>query len=206
MNFELARENMVKQQVLTEGLSLDGVAKIMTDIPREIFLPKEYQSLAYCDTNLVIDDRELRSPMFTARLIEALAMKKTDDVLKLGLETGYPVALIAKLCNSVELVDYDEERLAMARRNLAKVDVYNVEFNSAEHLTNIIKNAKKYNCIYISNVVEENEVDESLLDLLEVGGRLVFVVRTDVCDKAYLITKAVKETYQKNFLFNVYNR
>lgn len=44
MNFELARENMVKQQVLTEGLSLDGVAKVMADIPREIFLPRELQS------------------------------------------------------------------------------------------------------------------------------------------------------------------
>lgn len=38
MNFELARENMVKQQVLTEGLSLDGVAKVMADIPRDFCL------------------------------------------------------------------------------------------------------------------------------------------------------------------------
>ena len=59
---------MVKQQVLT-GLSLDGVAKIMADIPREV-LPKE-KNLAYCDTNLVFGDRELRSPTLTARMIEA---------------------------------------------------------------------------------------------------------------------------------------
>lgn len=142
MNFELARENMVKQQVLTEGLSLDGVAKVMADIPREIFLPRELRTLAYCDTNLVVNERELRSPMFTARLIEALAIKVSDNVLKLGLESGYPVALIAKLCKSVELVDYDELGLAVARRQLASIGIYNVEFNSAEHITNIIKNGK----------------------------------------------------------------
>ncbi|MDE4998763.1 protein-L-isoaspartate O-methyltransferase, partial [Francisella tularensis subsp. holarctica] len=71
MNFEIARENMLKQQVLTEGLSLDGVAKVMADIPRENFLPRELQTLAYCDTNLVVNEIELRSPIFTARLIEA---------------------------------------------------------------------------------------------------------------------------------------
>lgn len=97
MNFELARENMVKQQVLTEGLSLDGVAKVMADVPREIFLPKHLQGLAYCDTALTIDDRLLRSPMLTARLIEALDVKSSDNVLKLGLECGYPAALLAKI-------------------------------------------------------------------------------------------------------------
>ncbi|MDE4967789.1 protein-L-isoaspartate O-methyltransferase, partial [Francisella tularensis subsp. holarctica] len=80
----------------TEGLSLDGVAKVMADIPREIFWPRELQTLAYCDTNLVVNERELRSQMFTARLIEALAIKVSDNVLKLCLESGYPVALIAK--------------------------------------------------------------------------------------------------------------
>ncbi|MBK2110977.1 protein-L-isoaspartate O-methyltransferase [Francisella tularensis subsp. novicida FSC159] len=206
MNFELARENMVKQQVLTEGLSLDGVAKVMADIPREIFLPRELQTLAYCDTNLVVNERELRSPMFTARLIEALAIKVSDNVLKLGLESGYPVALIAKLCKSVELVDYDELGLGVARRQLASIGIYNVEFNSAEHITNIIKNGKKYNSIYISEVVTEDEIDESLLGLLETGGRLIFVVRTAICDKAYLITKTPKQTYEKSFLFNTYNK
>ncbi|APD51171.1 protein-L-isoaspartate O-methyltransferase family protein [Francisella hispaniensis] len=206
MNFELARENMVKQQVLTEGLSLDGVAKIMADIPREIFLPREIQSLAYCDTNLFIGEKELRSPMFTAKLVEALAIKASDNILKLGLESGYPVALIAKLCKSVDLVDYDDLGLALSRRQLANIGIYNVEFNSAEHMTNIKKNGKKYNCIYISNVVTEDEIDESLLGLLETGGRLIFVVRTAICDKAYLITKTPKQTYQKSFLFNTYNK
>ena len=206
MNFELARENMVKQQVLTEGLSLDGVAKIMADIPREIFLPRELKGLAYCDTNLIVGEKELRNPMFTAKLVEALAIKANYNILKLGLESGYPVALIAKLSKSVELVDYDEQSLALVRRQLANIDIYNVEFNSAEHITNIIKNGKKYNCIYISNVVKEDEIDESLLGLLETNGRLIFVVRTAICDKAYLITKTPKQKYEKSFLFNTYNK
>ncbi|ASG67043.1 protein-L-isoaspartate O-methyltransferase [Francisella halioticida] len=206
MNFEFARENMIKQQVLTEGLSLDGVAKIMADIPREIFLPRQLQGLAYCDTALIIDDRHLRSPMLTARLIEALDIKTSDNILKLGLECGYPAALLAKLAKNVELIDYDEQRLSQARRQLANIGIYNIEFNSAEYLINIKKNEKKYNCIYISNIVEESEIDNSLLELLEVGGRVVFVVRSGVCDKIYMITKIANEKYQKSFLFDTYNK
>ncbi|MDE5032038.1 protein-L-isoaspartate O-methyltransferase, partial [Francisella tularensis subsp. holarctica] len=76
----------VKLQVLTEGLSLDCVAIVMADIPREIFLHRELQTLDYCDTNLVVNERELRSKMITDMLIEALAIKVSDNVLKLGLE------------------------------------------------------------------------------------------------------------------------
>ncbi|MDE4972183.1 protein-L-isoaspartate O-methyltransferase, partial [Francisella tularensis subsp. holarctica] len=79
----------------------------------------------------------------------------------------YPVALIAKLCKSVELVDNDELGLAVARRPLASMGIYNVEFNSAEHITNSIKNGTKFNCIYITEVVTEEEIDESVLGLLE---------------------------------------
>ncbi|MED7787855.1 protein-L-isoaspartate O-methyltransferase [Francisella sp. 19X1-34] len=206
MNFELARENMVKQQVLTEGLSLDGVAKVMADVPREIFLPNHLQGLAYCDTALTIEDRLLRSPMLTARLIEALDIKAGDNVLKLGLECGYPAALLAKLAKNVELIDYDEQRLSQVRRQLANIGIYNIEFNSAEYLTNIKKNEKKYNCIYISNIVEEDDIDNSLLELLEVGGRIVFVIRNNVCDKAYIIKKVANEKFEKSFLFDTYNK
>ena len=111
-----------------------------------------------------------------------------------------------KVEKNVELIDYDEQRLSQVRRQLANIGIYNVEFNSAEYLTNIKKNEKKYNCIYISGIVEESEIDDSLLELLEVGGRVVFVVRNDVCDKAYIIKKTANEKYQKSFLFDTYNK
>lgn len=73
------------------------------------------------------------------------------------------------------MIDYDEQRLSQVRRQLANIGIYNIEFNSAEYLTNIKKNEKKYSCIYISNIVEEDDIDNSLLELLEVGGRIVLL-------------------------------
>ncbi|GAB4221875.1 MAG: protein-L-isoaspartate O-methyltransferase [Francisella sp.] len=206
MNFKLARENMVKQQILTSGFSLDGVAKIMAEIPREVFLPKEIQNLAYCDRNLFIGDKELKSPVFTAKLIDSLSIKTSDNVLKLGLESAYTVALISKLCKYVEVIEYDDKEIELAKEHLKNINISNFEINNAEQIINIKKNKKKYNCIYIANFVEENEIDDSLLELLEEGGRLVFVVRDDISDKAYLITKKPNNVYEKIFLFNTYNK
>lgn len=206
MDFDFARENMVKQQVLTEGLSLDGVAKIMADIPREKFLPKEIQNLAYCDTNLVFGDRELRSPTLTARMIEALDVNAGSTVLKLGLECGYPVALLAKMAKSVELVDYSEDRLAVAKTQLEELGINNIEFVNAEALPEKIDNQQKYSRIYISAALEEHELDESLLELLDLGGKLVYVLRTSICDKVYLCIKTAKDKYETKFLFDAYNK
>jgi len=206
MNFEFARENMVKQQVLIEGLSLDGVASIMADIPRERFLPKEIQNLAYCDTNLVFGDRELRSPTLTARMIEALDVQPDSTVLKLGLECGYPVALLAKMAKNVELVDYSEDRLATAKIQLAELGIDNVDFINAEVIPEKIANKQKYTHIYISDVLDSKELDESLLELLDLNGRVVFVVRTEICDKVYLATKTAKDKYETMFLFDTYNK
>ncbi|AIT09530.1 protein-L-isoaspartate O-methyltransferase [Candidatus Francisella endociliophora] len=206
MDFEFARENMVKQQVLTEGLSLDGVAKIMADIPREKFLPKEIQGLAYCDTPLVFGDRELRSPTLTARMIEALDVQPNSSVLKLGLECGYPAALLAKMAEKVELVDYGEDRLAIAKQQLAEIGINNVEFVHAESLHEKASSQQKYDRIYISTVLEEDELDESLLVFLDMNGKVVYVVRTCICDKVYSVTKTSKDGYEKTFLFDVYNK
>lgn len=206
MDFEFARENMVKQQVLTEGLSLDGVAMVMTNIPREKFLPKELQNLAYCDTNLIFGDRELRSPMLTARMIEALDLKSDDTVLKLGSECGYPVALLAKMAKNVELVDYNEDRLVTIKHQLAEIDIHNVEVVSTDSLNEKINSQQKYKCIYVSTALDSEDLDESLLGLLDFNGRIVYAVRTSVCDKVYLLTRKTKDTYEKVFLFDTYNK
>lgn len=206
MNFEFARENMIKQQVMPEGIEYGSLIEAMSSIAREDFLPRQYKNLAYCDTNLVLETREIKSPMLTAKLLNALDIKKTDNVLMLGVECGYTAALLAKISKSVEILDYCDEMLGQTRRNLASLEIFNAEFNNAEHLTNILENDKKYNCAFITSVVGEGDIDESLFALLELGGRMIFVVQTSVCNKAYLVTKVSSNFYDKEFLFDIYNK
>ncbi len=54
MNFEFARENMIKQQVMPEGIEVGSLIDAMSKVVREDFLPLQYKSLAYCDTALTV--------------------------------------------------------------------------------------------------------------------------------------------------------
>lgn len=206
MNFEYAKENMIKQQILPEGVPLGRLIEAIQDVPREKFLPKGLESLAYSDSNFTIGGREIKNPMVTARILDSLNIKEKDSVLKLGLECGYTLALIAKLAETVDVLDYSEESLTFTKRKLASIGLYNVEFNNTEYLKNIFDEERTYDCVYISNTVREKEIDESLLKLLKVGGRMCFIVKTAVCDKAFLVTKTSKDEYNKKFLFDIYNK
>ncbi|AJC48473.1 protein-L-isoaspartate O-methyltransferase [Allofrancisella guangzhouensis] len=206
MNFEFARENMIKQQVLPEGIPVGALVDAMASTPREKFLPQEYQSLAYCDTRFIINGREVRSPMLIAKLVNALNVKYDDNVLQLELDCGYTTALLAKISNHVDVLGYDENIMGSVKRALVSQNIQNIDFSMVEHIQSIIDSQKKYDCIYILNPVKADQIDESLLGLLEISGRLVFVVRNDVCDKAYLTTRVDDESYEKNFLFDIYNK
>jgi protein-L-isoaspartate(D-aspartate) O-methyltransferase len=206
MNFEFARENMVKQQVMPEGIEVGSLIEAMSKIAREDFLPPQYKNLAYCDTALTVDGKELKSPMFTAKLIYALKINFKETVLKLGIESGYTAALLGRVAKKVEVIDHSEERREEIEYLLASANITNVNLSGTEHLAEVISKNKKFNCIYISSILAEDELDESLFELLEIGGRVVFVIKSTVCDRAYLTTRVDEKVYKKEFLFDIYNK
>ncbi|MGQ4002807.1 protein-L-isoaspartate O-methyltransferase [Francisellaceae bacterium CB299] len=206
MNFEFARENMIKQQVMPEGIEVGGLIDAMSKVAREDFLPLQYKSLAYCDTALTVSGKELKSPMFTAKLIYALKIDSKETVLKLGIESGYTAALLGRVAKKVEVVDHDEEEREEVGYLLANANIANVKLGDTDHLADIIESNKRFDCIYISSVLAEKELDESLFELLEIGGRVVFVIKSSVCDRAYLTTRVDEKSYKKEFLFDIYNK
>ena len=206
MDFEFARENMIKQQVMPEGIAVGALVDAMLKTAREDFLPTKYKSLAYCDTALTVGGKELKSPMFTAKLIYALKIKSKDTVLKLGIESGYTAALLGRVARQVEIIEHSEERREMAEYLFANSNLTNIKLSDTEHLAEIIGKSKKFDCIYISSILIEDELDESLFELLKVGGRAIYVVKSNACDRAYLTTRVDEKTYKKEFLFDIYNK
>ena len=206
MNFEFARENMIKQQIMPEGIGVGSLIDAMSKVAREDFLPTQYKSLAYCDTALTVSGKELKSPMFTAKLIYALKIDSKETVLKLGIESGYTAALLGRVAKKVEVIDHNEEDREEVGYLLANANIANVKLSDTDHLADIIENNKRFDCIYISSVLIEDELDESLFELLEIGGRVVFFIKSNACDRAYLTTRVDEKIYKKEFLFDIYNK
>jgi protein-L-isoaspartate(D-aspartate) O-methyltransferase len=188
MNFELARFNMVEQQVRS-GLPLrDDVRQLLLTTPRECFVPAALRQLAFADTVVSLGARSATlPPRLEAAVIQALAPRKHESALEIGTGSGYGTALLAARAEHVVSYEIDPLVAAQARRNLAAAGVHNVDVIEADGLA-AQHRAGSFGLISLSGGV--GAVPENLLAALKSGGRLAAFVGQLPCQQFCLVTRA----------------
>ncbi len=172
--FAKARRNMVDSQILPNRVTDENVVDAMSAMPREVFLPTARQALAYADETVLIEDgRHLMQPMVLARLLDIAEIGPKDVAMAVGCATGYGVAVLARLVDTVIAVESDASMRAKAERNLAQLGIDNVAVVDGKLPEGYPKDAP-YDLIYLDGAVPE--VPESIANQLSDGGRLVCVV------------------------------
>lgn len=171
MNFDLARDNMVMQQVRPWQVLDDKVIKVMANIPRECFVPKAYQALAYSDTDIPSDEGQtLLSPKVVGRALQAMDFTGTEKVLEIGTGTGYVTACLSQLAHSVVSVEIHESLLAIARKELAHIGCENVTLLHQDGVLGVEAYAP-YDVIVVTGSYPLG-VPEALCQQLKTHGRL----------------------------------
>src|SRR5207244_6299378 len=97
--FATARQKMVDGQVRTSDVTDSRILDAMLTVPREAFVPSAQQALAYLDLDLDVGTgtrRYLLKAALTAKLLQAAEIKSTDNVLVVGVASGYVAALVAR--------------------------------------------------------------------------------------------------------------
>lgn len=184
MDFATARMNMVESQLRTNRVSDPRIIGAFEDIPRERFVPEAQKSVAYIDEDLKIaPSRYMMEPMVLARLISAASVNATDLALVIGCDTGYAVAVMARLAATVVALESDDELAQHGEKNLNALGVDNAVLVRGKLAQGYPKQAP-YNVILINGGV--HEVPERIKDQLADHGRLVTVER-----KAQGLGKAV---------------
>ena len=90
------------------GISSEKVLSAIETIPREIFLPSNFQSYAYQNNPLPIGFEQTISQLFIVALMtEALSLKEYDKILEIGTGSGYQTSSLSILSRRV----YSIERL-----------------------------------------------------------------------------------------------
>jgi protein-L-isoaspartate(D-aspartate) O-methyltransferase len=136
MDFERARANMVEQQIRTWEVLDQDVLDLLYVVPREEFVPGQHRALAFSDLEIPIGEGErMWQPKLEARVLQELALKKTDHVLEVGTGSGYLTALMAQRAAKVVSVESRPALAAFGRRNLERHGVDNVllEIGDASH-------------------------------------------------------------------------
>jgi len=194
---ELARFNMVEQQIRPWDV-LDGrVLDLMKKMRRDHFVPAEMQSLAYADMEIPLGyGVSMLAPKIEARAIQELRLKDTDRVLEIGTGSGYLTALLANLAAHVTSVEIVPELSANAARTLASNHVENVTLEVGD-AANGWKGT--YDAIILTGAVPV--LPEAFQGALNVGGRLFAIVGDAPLMQARFITCIGSGLFEASTLF-----
>lgn len=172
-DYAKARRNMVDSQILPNRITDERVIAAMGELPRELFLPTARRPLAYADDSIHIEDgRYLMQPMVLGRLLDIAKAGKGEVALAVGCATGYGVAVLARLVDTVVGVESDDSMRAKAERNLTQLGIDNVAVVDGSLPAGHPKDAP-YDIIFIDGAVPE--VPDAIARQLAEGGRLVAI-------------------------------
>ena len=203
MDYNQARFNMVEQQVRPWDVLDPRVLNVISNIPRELFVPVESKQLAYADTAIPIGEYEGRTshmlnPVIEGRMLQSLAITEDDTVLQIGTGTGYITACLATLARHVDSVDINPEMTALAEKNLSRFDITNINLSTGDGSSKW-EQKQFYDCIAIMGSMPE--IPELYKKALKEGGRLFVVVGTAPVMKALLVTRIGKNEWTIDELF-----
>jgi len=174
MNFETARRHMIENQVQPNKVTDGAVLAALAQVPREAFVPKSLEGIAYVDEALDVGGgRHLMEPMVLARLLQAAEIQPTDAVLEIGCGTGYAAAVMARIVSSVVALECDAELSAKATEIMTAQGFDTVAVVEGPLAEGFAAQAP-YDVIFINGSVPD--VPKAILDQLAEGGRLVAVV------------------------------
>jgi len=201
MNIEQARFNMIEQQIRPWNVLDASVLELLSVVKREDFVPAAHKSLAFADLEIpLLGSGEeatrlgqcMLEPRLEARMLQDVAVRPTDLVLEIGSGSGYMAALLAKQAKRVVTMEMVPELAAMARDNLRKAGIQNVEVLQADGSKATLANGS-FDVIVISGSVAEGP--HSLLSVLKIGGRLGTIVGDEPVMRATIVTRTGDGTF-----------
>ena len=121
-SWRIDAEQMVREQIMTRGVSWQPVLKAMGSVPRHLFLEKPLDKSAWIDSPLPIgDDQTISQPYMVARMTELLAPEPGEAVLEIGTGSGYQTAVLAALGAKVTSMERIRSLADRAREKLAEL-------------------------------------------------------------------------------------
>ncbi len=185
MDFSRARQILIES--ISPGIKDKRTLTAMSRVPRERFVPLELQSSAYDDRPLGIGyGQTISQPYIVALMTEALELKGQEKVLEIGTGSGYQAAVLGELARFVYSVERIPELAEAARKLLSDLGYKNIQVELAGDQLGCQKFAP-YDGILVAAAAPT--VEQTLIDQLAEGGRLVIPVGSRMEQELLRVTK-----------------
>jgi len=164
-------QRMVAEQLQPNGVTDERVLKVMSEIPREEFLPGRVRRHAYENRALAIDcGQTISQPLVVALMTQVARPQPEDRALEIGAGTGYQAAVLSRLVASVVTVELEPALAEHASATLRRLGFDNVEVAVADGSQGWPSGAP-YDVILVA--AASPDVPPALLEQLSPRGRLV---------------------------------
>ena len=195
-DYRLARERMVKNQLVPRGIDDQRVLDAMGRIHRHLFVEEALRGEAYNDHPLPIGHKQtISQPYIVALMTEALELKGTERVLEIGTGSGYQTAILAELAKAVYTVERVEPLLVKSKQLLQELGYTNIHFKVSDGTIGWEEFAP-YDAVMVT--AGAPKIPQPLLDQLAEGGRMVIPIGNRYGQDLILVKKDKGRFLEKN--------
>jgi protein-L-isoaspartate(D-aspartate) O-methyltransferase len=193
-----ARQQMVDQQIRTWEVLDPRVLDVLSQVPREAFVPREYRELAFADAPLPIGcGQVMLAPKIQGRILQALGPNPADAALEVGTGSGYLSACLSLLCASTHSVEIHPDLAAAAAANLRAVPRARVNLETRDAFSPAPFG--DYDVIAVTGSLPV--YDARFERALRLGGRLFAVVGSAPVMDAILVRRVDQTEWIRESLF-----
>ena len=180
----------------SKGIEDENLLSAFYNVPREKFISEALRKYAYADNALPIDcDQTISQPFTVAYMTKASGIKPGDKVLEIGTGSGYQSAILCELGAEVYTVERIEKLFECSKELLESLD-YHVHMKLDDGTHGWVEFAP-YNQIIVT--AGAPEVPDSLIEQLEINGRLVIPVGSRKNQRLYVVIRTEEGTEYKVF-------
>jgi protein-L-isoaspartate(D-aspartate) O-methyltransferase len=202
-DIDKARFNMVQQQIRPWDVLDQDILDLLYVVRREEFVPEAYRAHAFSDLEIPLGRdkascERMWAPRVEARVLQELAVKRTDRALEIGTGSGYFAALLAHRAQHVCSVEINPELAAMGTANLRRCGADNVVVEQGDGARGWSQHAP-YDVIVLS--ASTPVLPDAFLGQLKVGGRLFAIVGDPPVMAARLITCTAQGAFLQRDLY-----
>lgn len=168
------REEMVRTQISSRGITDRRVLNVFKKVPRHLFVPQNLQNEAYNDYPLPIGyGQTISQPYIVAMMTEAVKPSSDKKALEIGTGSGYQAAVLAEIVDSVYTIEIIPELAKQSSALFKKLGYRNIESKYGDGYKGWPEHAP-FDLIIVT--AAPDEIPKPLLDQLAENGRMVIPV------------------------------
>jgi len=170
------QQTMIEEQIIKRGIKDKRVLEAMSNVHRELFVPKNLQQLAHEDLPLSIGyGQTISQPFIVAFMTEAAMLEPNAKVLEIGTGCGYQTAILSNLCKEVYTIEVIKPLGEKTKKRLEQLNYNNVHVLIGDGYEGW-PSASPFDAIIVTAAPEN--IPQTLVDQLKNGGIMIIPVGT----------------------------